>query len=65
VHRCKGAVEIKVEDYPVYPAVVNDERLHRHVDDVGRGLLGPSKVRPGEKIMAGEDFAFYQHLVPG
>jgi IAA-amino acid hydrolase len=65
VHRCKGAVEIKVEDYPVYPAVVNDEKLHRHVEDVGRGLLGPGKVRPGEKIMAGEDFAFYQQLVPG
>jgi len=65
VHRCKGAVDIKVEDYPMYPAVVNDERLHRYLEDVGRGLLGPGKVRPGEKIMAGEDFAFYQQLVPG
>jgi len=65
VHRCKGAVDMKAEDYPMYPAVVNDERLHRHVEDVGRGLLGPGNVRPGEKIMAGEDFAFYQQLVPG
>ncbi|CAL5015878.1 unnamed protein product [Urochloa decumbens] len=53
------------DDYPMYPAVVNDEKLHRHVEDVGRRLLGPDKVRPGEKIMAGEDFAFYQQLVPG
>ncbi|CAL5026382.1 unnamed protein product [Urochloa decumbens] len=65
VHRCKGAVDMKHDDYPMYPAVVNDEKLHRHVEDVGRRLLGPDKVRPGEKIMAGEDFAFYQQLVPG
>ncbi|CAN6268578.1 unnamed protein product [Urochloa humidicola] len=65
VHRCKGAVEIKIDDYPMYPAVVNDVKLHRHIEDVGRRLLGPDKVRPGEKIMAGEDFAFYQQLVPG
>nr|CAB3487680.1 unnamed protein product [Digitaria exilis] len=65
VHRCKGAVDMKNDDYPMYPAVVNDLNLHRHVEDVGRRLLGPDKVRPGEKIMAGEDFAFYQQLVPG
>jgi IAA-amino acid hydrolase len=45
--------------------VVNDEKLHRHVEDVGRRLLGPDKVRPGERVMAGEDFAFYQQLAPG
>ena len=49
----------------MYPAVVNDEELHHHVEDVGRRLLGPDKVKPGEKIMAGEDFAFYQQLAPG
>ncbi|KAL6903705.1 hypothetical protein ACP4OV_004518 [Aristida adscensionis] len=65
VHRCKGAVSVMEEDYPMYPAVVNDEKLHRHVEDVSRRLLGPDKVKPGEKIMAGEDFAFYQQLVPG
>ena len=56
---------MKSEDYPMYPAVVNDEKLHRHVEDVSRRLLGPDKVEPGEKIMAGEDFAFYQQLIPG
>lgn len=65
VHRCKGLVQIKSDDYPMYPAVVNDEKLHHHVENVGRRLLGPDKVKPGEKIMAGEDFAFYQELVPG
>ncbi|XP_047066139.1 IAA-amino acid hydrolase ILR1-like 5 [Lolium rigidum] len=66
VHRCMGVAEILgAPDYPMYPAVVNDERLHHHVENVGRHLLGPDKVKPGEKIMAGEDFAFYQQLVPG
>jgi IAA-amino acid hydrolase len=66
VHRCIGVVEILgAPDHPMYPAVVNDERLHHHVENVGRSLLGPDKVKPGEKIMAGEDFAFYQQLVPG
>uniref|UniRef100_A0ACD5V4S9 Uncharacterized protein n=2 Tax=Avena sativa TaxID=4498 RepID=A0ACD5V4S9_AVESA len=66
VHRCAGVAEILgAPDHPMYPAVVNDERLHHHVENVGRTLLGPEKVKPGEKIMAGEDFAFYQQSVPG
>ncbi|XP_044967203.1 IAA-amino acid hydrolase ILR1-like 5 isoform X2 [Hordeum vulgare subsp. vulgare] len=66
VHRCKGVTEILgAPSYPMYPAVVNDERLHRHIENVGRRLLGPDNVKPGEKIMAGEDFAFYQQSVPG
>uniref|UniRef100_A0A453CHE7 Peptidase M20 dimerisation domain-containing protein n=1 Tax=Aegilops tauschii subsp. strangulata TaxID=200361 RepID=A0A453CHE7_AEGTS len=66
VHRCTGVTEILgAPSHPMYPAVVNDERLHEHVENVGRSLLGPDKVKPGEKIMAGEDFAFYQQLVPG
>ncbi|VAH34478.1 unnamed protein product [Triticum turgidum subsp. durum] len=66
VHRCTGVTEILgAPSHPMYPAVVNDKRLHQHVENVGRSLLGPDKVKPGEKIMAGEDFAFYQQLVPG
>ncbi|CAM0903752.1 unnamed protein product [Alopecurus aequalis] len=66
VHRCMGVAEIlEAPDHPMYPAVVNDARLHQHVENVGTRLLGPNKVKPGEKIMAGEDFAFYQQLVPG
>ncbi|KAG2567517.1 hypothetical protein PVAP13_7NG359144 [Panicum virgatum] len=47
VHRCKGAVEMEIDGYPMHPAVVNDEKLHRHVEGVGRRLLGLDKVRPG------------------
>nr|DAD36083.1 TPA_asm: hypothetical protein HUJ06_006723 [Nelumbo nucifera] len=66
VHRCKAFVNKKDEEgYPAYPAVFNDENLHQHVERVGRLLLGSKNVMMGEKVMAGEDFAFYQEVIPG
>ncbi|KAL4280124.1 hypothetical protein GQ457_03G014990 [Hibiscus cannabinus] len=65
VHRCKAFIDMKEEEYPFYPAVVNDDGLHQHVEKVGRLLLGPENIKRGEKIMAGEDFAFYQEKIPG
>ncbi|XP_062147556.1 IAA-amino acid hydrolase ILR1-like 3 [Alnus glutinosa] len=65
VHRCNAYIDMKEEDFPPYPAVVNDERLHLHVGRVGKLMLGPENVKVGSKVMAGEDFAFYQELIPG
>ncbi|XP_022844546.1 IAA-amino acid hydrolase ILR1-like 5 isoform X2 [Olea europaea var. sylvestris] len=65
VHKCKAYIDMKEEDFPSYPATVNDQRLHQHVKRVGRIVLGPENVRSGEKVMAGEDFAFYQEMIPG
>ncbi|XP_059459289.1 IAA-amino acid hydrolase ILR1-like 5 isoform X2 [Corylus avellana] len=65
VHRCNAYIDMKEEDFPAYPAVVNDERLHLHVGRVGKLLFGPENVKVGSKVMAGEDFAFYQELIPG
>ncbi|PKI35621.1 hypothetical protein CRG98_044075 [Punica granatum] len=65
VHRCKAHVDMEEEELPPYPAVVNDKELTEHVEKVGRLLLGPENVRVGKKVMAGEDFAFYQEMVPG
>ncbi|KAF8379837.1 hypothetical protein HHK36_029286 [Tetracentron sinense] len=65
VHRCKASIDMKDKEYPAYPAVMNDERLHHHVERVGRLLLGPKNVKMANKVMAGEDFAFYQEVVPG
>lgn len=56
---------MKEEYFPLYPAVINDERLHLHVERVGKLLLGPENVKVGKKVLAGEDFAFYQELIPG
>lgn len=65
VHRCKAYVDMKVEDFPAYPACTNDESLHQHVERVGKLVLGPENVGEIEKVMAGEDFAFYQQVIPG
>uniref|UniRef100_A0A5B7BL53 Putative IAA-amino acid hydrolase ILR1-like 3 n=1 Tax=Davidia involucrata TaxID=16924 RepID=A0A5B7BL53_DAVIN len=65
VHRCNAYVDMKEEDYPPYPACVNDESLHQHVERVGRLLFGPENVKVCKKLMAGEDFAFYQEVIPG
>lgn len=65
VHRCKAFINMKIDGYPSYPGVMNDKILHQHVQKVGELLLGPDKVKMGTKIMAGEDFAFYQQLIPG
>lgn len=53
------------EDYLPYPATVNDDSLHRHVKRVGKLILGPENVKEGSQVMSGEDFAFYQELIPG
>ncbi|KAI3958897.1 hypothetical protein MKX01_023573 [Papaver californicum] len=65
VHRCKAFINMNIEGHPPYPAVINDKVLHRHVENVGKLLLGSENVKPGIQVMAGEDFAFYQELVPG
>ncbi|XP_009596700.1 IAA-amino acid hydrolase ILR1-like 3 isoform X2 [Nicotiana tomentosiformis] len=65
VHRCKAYIDMKEEDFPAYPACINDERLHQHVGRVGKLLLGSENIKEAEKVMAGEDFAFYQELIPG
>ncbi|KAK6250838.1 hypothetical protein SCA6_004843 [Theobroma cacao] len=65
VHRCNASIDMKEEEFPPYPAVFNDDSLHQHVQKVGRLLLGPENVKVGKKVMAGEDFSFYQELIPG
>ncbi|OMO95120.1 Peptidase M20 [Corchorus capsularis] len=65
VHRCNASIDMKEEEHPPYPALVNDDSLYQHVTKVGRFLLGPENVKMDKKCMAGEDFAFYQELIPG
>ncbi|KAF9600905.1 hypothetical protein IFM89_013812 [Coptis chinensis] len=65
VHRCKADIDFLEEEYPAYPATINDEILHEHVERVGKLLLGPKNVTAANKVMAGEDFGFYQEVIPG
>lgn len=65
VHRCQADIDMHEEDHPMYPATVNDHKLHEHAERVLKLFVGPENVKPGDKIMAGEDFAFYQQKIPG
>jgi IAA-amino acid hydrolase len=53
------------EDVPLYPATVNDEKLNLHVERVSRLLFNPENFKMGQKVMAAEDFSFYQEVIPG
>ncbi|WKA07673.1 hypothetical protein VitviT2T_025465 [Vitis vinifera] len=64
VHRCNAYFYRTEEDY-LLPAVVNDEVMHQHVVRVGKLLLGPENTQVANKVMASEDFAFYQEVIPG
>ncbi|KAL5719239.1 IAA-amino acid hydrolase ILR1-like 5 [Ranunculus cassubicifolius] len=44
VHRCEAYVDMMDDEYPPYPAVINDEVAHEHVKRVGSILLGPKNV---------------------
>ncbi|MED6125650.1 hypothetical protein PIB30_070656 [Stylosanthes scabra] len=65
VHRCSAHVDFKDGIFQPYPAVVNDKGLHQHIERVGQLLLGPGNVHAAKRVMAGEDFAFYQEVIPG
>ncbi|XP_050237037.1 IAA-amino acid hydrolase ILR1-like 3 [Mercurialis annua] len=65
VHRCTAYVDLKDNEHLMYPAVVNDESLNSHVQRIASLLLGPENVKTDNKVMAGEDFAFYQEMIPG
>ena len=65
MHRCSAHLDMKEETVTPYPAVVNDNRLHLHVKRVGQLLFVPENVREAKRVMAGEDFAYYQQVIPG
>eukprot|EP01018_Ginkgo_biloba_P015646 Gb_07092 [translate_table: standard] len=65
VHRCMASVDFLEEYSPSYPATVNDETLYNHIQNVGAALLGSTNVKLANQVMAGEDFSFYQQIIPG
>ncbi|CAN6480569.1 unnamed protein product [Victoria cruziana] len=66
VHGCKATVVMGDDfDGPMYPATSNDGKLHRHVQRIGKLLLGERNVKDASTTLAGEDFAFYQQVIPG
>ncbi|XP_057870792.1 IAA-amino acid hydrolase ILR1-like 5 isoform X2 [Cryptomeria japonica] len=65
VHRCMAYVDFLEKQYPTCPAVENDENLHNHIKKVGATLLSSNNVKITPQMMVGEDFSFYQQIIPG
>ncbi|XP_051114883.1 IAA-amino acid hydrolase ILR1-like 3 [Andrographis paniculata] len=65
MYKCEAYVGMREGENPIYPATINDEILHGHVKRVGGLVLGPDNVKEGKRVMAGEDFSFYQEVIPG
>ena len=50
---------------PGYPSLFNDPALTAQAESWARTYLGTEQVRQLDMRMAGEDFSFYTHQVPG
>lgn len=57
----KASVEIPAG----YPSLFNDPALTAKAEEWAKTYIGANNVRPLDMRMAGEDFSFYTHQVPG
>ncbi|VFQ65439.1 unnamed protein product [Cuscuta campestris] len=64
VQRCNATVKFD-EESPFVPPTINDKGLHLYFHQVASDMLGSSRVKEAEPMMASEDFSFYQQVVPG
>jgi len=48
-----------------YPSLFNDPKLTDSIESFAKEYLGDEKVRTLDMRMAGEDFSFYTHHMPG
>ena len=65
-HLCEAYGATYEFDYQEgYPAVVNNEKVTRIVEQVASEILGPENILHPDPDMGGEDFAYYLQKVPG
>ena len=65
-HLCEAYGATYEFDYQEgYPAVVNNEKVTRIVEQVASEILSPENILHPDPDMGGEDFAYYLQKVPG
>ncbi|KAH9606965.1 hypothetical protein KSS87_013740 [Heliosperma pusillum] len=64
VFKCSATVDFFEEEFPLYPPMVNDEKMFQHVKKAAVGLFGVDKFRTVGPVMGAEDFSFYAKVVP-
>jgi hippurate hydrolase len=60
----KYSVEINEEIEVGYPCLYNDETLTQRVSTYTKQCLGADAIKPLEKRMTSEDFAFFSQQIP-
>lgn len=65
VLRCNATVNFLQEEKPFSPVTINNVDLHEHFRTIAGDLLGINKVNGMQPLMGGEDFSFYQEVIPG
>ncbi|XLU29442.1 hypothetical protein S245_065508 [Arachis hypogaea] len=65
VHRCTAEVDFHEDKKPLYPATINDDKLHEHFLEVAKKVVGNNNVHGMEPVTVSEDFSFYQEALPG
>ncbi|KAL1339020.1 hypothetical protein AAHE18_U001700 [Arachis hypogaea] len=65
VHRCTAEVDFHEDKKPLYPATINDDKLHEHFLEVAKNVVGNNNVHEMQPVTVSEDFSFYQEALPG
>nr|GMC57036.1 IAA-amino acid hydrolase ILR1-like 4 [Ipomoea batatas] len=65
VQRCNATVNFNEDEKPFFPPTINDKDLHEYFHKVAADLLGSPRVKDAQMRMGGEDFSFYQQVMPG
>jgi amidohydrolase len=60
-----NGAKVNIEIPKGYPSLFNDPALTMHVESYAREYLGAENVHTLDMRMAGEDFSFYTHHIPG
>ncbi|XP_073043699.1 IAA-amino acid hydrolase ILR1-like 6 [Primulina eburnea] len=64
VFRCSAKVDFFRNADTIYPPMVNDDEMHKHLKKVAIELVGKENYRVVEPVMGSEDFSFYAELIP-
>ncbi|MED6222956.1 IAA-amino acid hydrolase ILR1-like 4 [Stylosanthes scabra] len=65
VYQCTAEVDFHEDQRPLYPATINDDKLHEHFVDVAKNVVGNMNVHEMQPVTVSEDFSFYQEALPG
>ncbi|XP_073141239.1 IAA-amino acid hydrolase ILR1-like 6 isoform X2 [Henckelia pumila] len=64
VFRCSASVDFFKNSDSIYPPMVNDDKMYKHLKKVVDDLVGHTNFQVVEQIMGAEDFSFFSEVIP-